>query len=537
MEVDDPTLPFPVTTSTRAERAALRVVQLGAVAVIVAATTYKVFELDRFFVPKEMALQLAAFLAGLLALGAARRAEATRVDLWLVGFLLLSAVSGALATNPWAAMRALGVSVASVLLFWVARMLRRAGLARPLLAALALAVVLAAVTSLLQTYGVETEVFSINRAPGGTLGNRNFVAHVAAFGLPLLLLALLRARSGPGFLAAVAGIGICVAALVLSRSRAAWLALIAVMAVLLVGALLSPPVRRDWRVAARFLLALLFAGGGVAAAILLPNTLHWKSDAPYLETARGVVNYQEGSGRGRLIQYGNSLRMALEHPVLGVGPGNWSVVYPEYASRNDPSLAHDEAGTTANPWPSSDWVAFLSERGVPAFLLLLLAGVGIFVGGWRRMRAARDTDEGLQALALLATLAGIVVVGAFDAALLLAWPALIVWSALGALWAPEVVRHIGVGSRGRVLALLLVTLAAGAGAVRATAQLASMGIYATSESRSDLQLAARLDPGSYRVHLRLARTGTHAARCRHAVAAHHLFPRAAEGRRLAGRCD
>jgi hypothetical protein len=68
-------------------------------------------------------------------------------------------------------------------------------------------------------------------------------------------------------------------------------------------------------------------------------------------------------------------------------------------------------------------------------------------------------------------------------------------------------------------------------------ELASMGIYATSESRSELQLAARLDPGSYRVHLRLARTGTHAARCRHAIAAHHLFPRAAEGRRLAGRCD
>jgi O-antigen ligase len=536
MEVDAPTLPFP-EASTRADRAALRVLQIAAVAVVVVAATYKVFELDRFFAPKEVALQLAAFVAGLLALRGARRAEATRVDLWLVGFLALSAVSAATATNFWAAGRALGVSVASVVIFWVARTLRHAGLARALLSALAFAVVLAAITSLMQAYGVETELFSVNRAPGGTLGNRNFVAHAAAYGFPLVLMSLLRARGGAGVLGGAAGVGICISALVLSRSRAAWLALIAVMVVLLIGALLSPPVRRDWRVAGRFVIALLFAGGGVAAAILIPNTLHWNSDAPYRETAKGIVNYQEGSGRGRTIQYRNSLQMALDHPILGVGPGNWAVDYPEYASRRDPSLAHDEGGTTANPWPSSDWVAYLSERGIPAFVLLILAGVGLLVGGWRRMRNARDTGEGLDALALLATLVGIAVVGAFDAALLLAWPALIVWGALGALWAPEVVRHIGVGARGRVLALLVLTLLTGVAAVRSAAQVASMGIYANSESRSDLEVASKLDPGSYRVHLRLARQGPRAARCRHAVAAHHLYPHAAEGRRRAGRCD
>jgi hypothetical protein len=64
-----------------------------------------------------------------------------------------------------------------------------------------------------------------------------------------------------------------------------------------------------------------------------------------------------------------------------------------------------------------------------------------------------------------------------------------------------------------------------------------MGIYATSERRADTALAVRLDPGSYRAQLRMARTGPRATRCRHAVAAHHLFPRAAQGRRLAGRCD
>src|SRR5215217_6260742 len=41
-----------------AQRLALRALQAGAVLVVLAAATYKVFELDRFFVPKELTLHL-----------------------------------------------------------------------------------------------------------------------------------------------------------------------------------------------------------------------------------------------------------------------------------------------------------------------------------------------------------------------------------------------------------------------------------------------------------------------------------------------
>src|SRR6266849_3706742 len=50
----------------------------------------------------------------------------------------------------------------------------------------------AVITSLLQAYGVRIDFFATNRVPGGTLGNRNFIAHVAAFGLPICFLAALR---------------------------------------------------------------------------------------------------------------------------------------------------------------------------------------------------------------------------------------------------------------------------------------------------------------------------------------------------------
>jgi hypothetical protein len=333
------------------ERAALILLQVGAAAVVVAAAEYKQFELDRFFVPKELVLHVVATLAALCCLARATTLRLSRVDQLLGLFLALGLVSALFATNWWAAGRAVALSLSGATCFWCARTVARVGLARWLIAALALAGVIGAVTALLQTYGLRIDAFSLNRAPGGTFGNRNFMAHLCVIVFPALLLTTLRAGSTRAFGWWTAALAAVAAALVLSRSRAAWLALMTCVIVLLAFAL--PAVRRTrglvrWR---RLPVLLAVAVVGAGASLVLPNTLNWRSDSPYLETARSVVNYREGSGRGRLVQYKNSARMSLHHPVFGVGPGNWGVVYPDFASPGDPSLATDRM--TANPWPAA----------------------------------------------------------------------------------------------------------------------------------------------------------------------------------------
>ena len=372
----------------------------------------------------------------------------------------------------------MAISVSGIAVFWTARALREAGLSRPLLGALALAVVLGCVTSLLQTYGVQTELFSVNRAPGGTLGNRNFIAHLAAFGLPVVLYCALHAWRAAGYLLWTMGAMLVAGTLVLTRSRAGWLAAAAVVLVVGASMLLSPPLRRHGRTWRRLTGILMLAGAGVAGSLLLPNTLRWRSDSPYLESVRELANYQEGSGRGRLVQYGRSMRMAMDHPILGVGPGHWAVEYPDYAAPGDQSLSRSQPGTTANPWPSSDWVAFVSERGIPAALLLALAFGAIALGGLRRVVRARDAEEGLAGAALLATVAATVIAGAFDAVLLLGLPALVVWASLGALWPDHAGYRPHPRWRGWVAATLLVLLAlgAGAGAFLSSVELAAIGL-------------------------------------------------------------
>lgn len=524
-------------------RVAVALLWCGAVAVALAALPFKAFDLDRYFVPKELVLHLTAGLAALIVLARARRITPNRVDLLLAGYLALSALSALFAPNWWNAERALAVSVSGVALFWVARALARAGYRRALVAGLVLAVVLGAVTSLLQAYGVETEYFSLNRAPGGTFGNRNFMAHLAAIGTPALLYVTLTARRDAAYWAGTIGTALVAAALVLSRTRAAWLALlVSAGLVVLVGAIKLWRLREPWT-GRRFQLLFVATGVVVIAALVLPNTLEWKSDSPYLETVQNVVNYKEGSGRGRLVQYGNSLDMTLAHPALGVGPGNWAVVYPHFASRRDPSLSSD--GMTANPWPSSDWMAVLSERGPVAFALLVLAFVGLGVSALARVRAAR-TFEGLcEALALGGTVAATIVVSGFDAVLLLAPPAFIAWSLLGAL-SPEAAprgvmqRATPPAGRKRGWTIAIVAALALVFSLRSALQIAAMATYGQGGRYADVEQAARLDPGSYRIQTRLAQLALRRGRCAvvraHAGAARELFPHAREPRRLLADC-
>ena len=512
------------------EKLALFTLQAGAIAVVVAATTHRAFDLDRFLIPKELVLHATAALAGLWALGAIRRTRLTRVDWLLLAYLGLSAVSALFATNHWLAGRALAISVSSVVVFWTARSLRNA---RALLNVLAVAVVLAAISSLLQAYGVWQDLFSTNRAPGGTLGNRNFVAHAAAFGMPVVMLAALRGR----WLASV-GVMLVTATLVLTRSRAAWLAFAAAAIVFVFALIASRALRRDGATWRRFALVLLLVAGGVAAALLIPNTLRWRSDNPYLESVQGVVNYQEGSGRGRLIQYQRSLSMGATSPLVGVGPGNWAVEYPDHAPGNDPSIDTSEAGMTFNPWPSSDWVAFASERGFTAALVLLAVFAILAWSSLKRLVHATDADDALLATALIATIAGALVAGAFDAVLMLALPSLLVWTAIGAMLPklePDPLLEPPKPSNVAPLVALILALLAALAGTRSALQIAAMELFATGD-RAAIRRAAVLDPGNYRVRMRLARMGGR-GRCEHALAARALYPHAAAARNAARACD
>ena len=522
-----------------ADRTIRTVIQLGVILAVVVALPYKLFELDRYFVPKELVLHTVALVVAVFLLARRRSLSFDVADGLLGLFLLWSAGSALFATNHWLAQRALGVSVSSAIGFWGARSVAQTGSYRPILIAAAIAAVCAAVFSLAQAYGLDTEYFSTNRAPGGTFGNRNFVAHIAVIGLPSLVWCTVTARRPFGALLGSLGAGVVAAALVLSRSRAAWLAVAACVVVLFVPMLASRKYWRGAKIGGRFAQLVLAAVICAMVAIVLPNRLNWSSESPYLDTARGVVNYKKGSGRGRVAQYENSLRMAASNPIFGVGPGNWPVEYVEFAPSNDRSLAED--GMTANPWPSSDWVAFISERGLVPTLSLLGVFAVLFYRSLRRWSELESGDAVLGQLVLAGTIVATMVVSAFDVVLLLGAPSLLVWSVIGATsgirregreskLSP---RAWGLSAAGLLLVALLST-------ARSATQTVSMMNVRRGGMTAGWVKGAALDPGSYRINVRLAdlyyRRGHCGTARGYALRAHGLFPHASTPKRILNGC-
>src|SRR5690348_7838647 len=102
------------------DKLALRVLQFGGPAIVLAATPYKAFDLDRYFLPKELVLLLCAAVAAFVVATRLARVSLTTVDLALLVYLVAGVASTLIAANPWAAERALAISAAGAALFWSA---------------------------------------------------------------------------------------------------------------------------------------------------------------------------------------------------------------------------------------------------------------------------------------------------------------------------------------------------------------------------------------------------------------------------------
>lgn len=507
----------------------------GAFGVVLASVPSDLFDLERHLVPKELALHAAA-LGGILLLLPGRGAVRFGVvEVLLAAAVCWTAFSALIATNHWLALRAAGVSISAFAIYGVARAVRIGGGAGWALRGIVAAALTGTLTGVAQAYGMSWESLSAERPPGGTFGNRNFLAHFEVIALPAVLLLTLEAKSRVGRWAGVGTLALTAGIVVLTRSRAAWLAVVASLAAAGLLALRA----RAWRAAMprrRTVTAGAAVALGIMVTILLPNRLEWRSRSPYTDSLRDLVNYREGSGRGRVVQYQNSLALVAEDPVLGVGPGNWFVHYPRVATRGDPSYAGYDPLPT-NPWPSSDWVAFLTERGPLGALLLALAGAAALLVAWRRTGSG-DTALESRALAVSAVLIAALVAGLFDAVLLLPAPAYLVAALVGLLlpetrpiltWEPQ--------GRRRAAALVVPPVVLGLLLTSSVGQLAAIRLATRTAARADLERAARYDPGNHRLRLRLASRGTCTQRIRHARAVRRLLPFHSASRQLVARCE
>lgn len=251
-------------------------------------------------------------------------------------------------------------------------------------------------------------------------------------------------------------------------SRASWVAL-AVVSVAGSIPLLRSAVRKRGAIPAL---------GGAAAVLLLSGAVLFVLDSIVQVPGRGgappsrpsqrlatIWDFGSGSEAERLVLWRNSLAMAAEKPLLGVGPGLWKLEYPRFA-RATAVHGHDRFSPGRQPERAHmDLLQILAETGAAGLAsfaaLLLLCGAGL-------LRAGRGRGE--RAAALL-VLVAILATSCFAFPLHLPSTASLFFFLLGAgAVAPGAVRP---GTGGALMVYVPVLLASGLHLVQLDAMLAS----------------------------------------------------------------
>lgn len=235
----------------------------------------------------------------------------------------------------------------------------------------------------------------------GPVGDPNFFGQILLLALPLAFFA--GRGGGPwapwagGALAALVSLGIF-----LTYSRGAVLAL----GVMLVMLLLMPAIHRRWIAPVALVAAL--------ALIVVPGNFLKR-----METIGELFQDEpvriEASVQKRTLVTRVAWRMFLEHPLLGVGAGNYDVRFEEIAeSVGSSARLYDEPGS--RDLPHSLYLEIAAETGVIG--LLLFGGIGLvsllrLYRSSRRSLAAGDVQVGFVQIALLLGLCGYLVAALF----------------------------------------------------------------------------------------------------------------------------
>lgn len=362
---------------------------------------------EKFLVAHIVAIRMAI---GWLGASSTDRVSNVRgmLDLPILLYLGLSALSWLSAINPLkSGMEVIRILLAATIYFSVSRTYKPS-YRDVWLGAASLSLALVSVAGILQYLGLGFLDWRSAGLPSSTFFYRNYAAMFVAIVLPLTLCAVALSRDSTAqTLHAVAG-SLGSVYLIYTRTRGAWLGVgVAVIAVAVVLYLTrdehegwsawSEAFKRRGRL-------LAICGAAVLCASLLSP-----ADKGELETlplhkssaASAFVSILAGQGSGRTDTWLQSLQMIVDHPIRGVGIGNWDAEYLRFAG---PLL--NQRGALFDR-PHNDYLWVITEMGLPGLAVF----VWIFVGGvwlvWDRLVKGAKRED---AILLTALAAGVIAI-------------------------------------------------------------------------------------------------------------------------------
>lgn len=248
---------------------------------------------------------------------------------------------------------------------------RAIGGERSTLALVAMFVVVASILvggfAILQYYRIAIfEWMKQDTTVDSTMASRNLLASFLMLAFPFSAYAFLDFK-GPWQIVSAVAVLISVFLMVALQTRAVWVAFplglaFGLFLLTVVTKRTGSPAAHSGGYRLRSIQGVVLMALAASMALLLYSP---GARAPMREHAGSLVQFQDASIRERLQLWSRTLQMIREHPLKGVGPGNWRTVIPAYGTEG----LRSDTGTLHFQRPHNDFLWVASETGVVGGLL------------------------------------------------------------------------------------------------------------------------------------------------------------------------
>ncbi|MCX8082197.1 MAG: tetratricopeptide repeat protein [bacterium] len=199
--------------------------------------------------------------------------------------------------------------------------------------------IVVSIYGLVQVFGIDFIKWQGVRSALSTLGRRNFAGEYLVMVIPYVYYLLYKEKKWYLYIILL----LLISHLVFTFTRASYIAFFISSIVFFI--LAGKEISLKWRVV--FLICILFFAG---------------------ECFPGIATFEKGTLKSRFLIWNITLKMIKKNPLMGVGPGNFVVMYPYYAIGEEEAL---KGTSLLVDRAHNDYLEICAELGIPGFILFL----------------------------------------------------------------------------------------------------------------------------------------------------------------------
>jgi putative inorganic carbon (HCO3(-)) transporter len=347
----------------------------------------------------------------------------------LAGLIAITAGSLVFETNRHKGVSALAMIAIPAALYLAAATGTRSGRAtRIFFHAVAASAALVSLYGILQELEIAVPPKDIygNKNPFSTIGLTNFAADFLVLAIPLIFTSIMLAEKGAASYLNSAALVLSLIYLVVTKNRAGWVGF-AVSAATGAALYLAVLGGRDGQAKRAKKAIIYLTASGAAALVIFGFTGMGSGMKAKLSS---MVNPNDPKITVRIEAWKGALDMFYDHPLLGVGAGNFDTIFPPHQSKKLVDLS--KATNTRVDDPHNEYLNVLSELGILGALFFAWLLYELYRLSVSAMRSGAIEDRMLLAGPVI-SIAGILAVSVFAFPLQMPVSSMLFWFCAGLL--------------------------------------------------------------------------------------------------------